>query len=251
MKKTITLICFVISLFSCKKDETKPTSEAPSTLTQDLLLYMPFNSSLADSSGNANSATAFGALSYNNNRYFENGKSLVLNGTNNRVEISGSKFDTLSRFTIYMEFMPYNSNPMSLLSRTQFVNSANMKQAFSLMINYGSGTRFQMKKAGNCDNVNTATAFAPEVTGNGIPSINGWNYVAVTYDGNTVQTYLNGNLVGSSVQQGATLCSGAPLIIGSWWEGDAHYFAGQVDELRLYKRALSKDEVSQIHQLHK
>jgi hypothetical protein len=240
----------LIPLFSCKKNINQDTA-TPSTLSNDLVLYMPFNNSLADSSGNAISSSSFGNISYGNNRYFEGGKSLTLTGTS-RVEISSPRLDTLSRFSFYMEFMPYNSNSMVLLSRTRFNVTTNMKQSFSLMTNFnGGGTRYQMKRPGGCDDINTATAFGPEVKGSALPSINGWNYAAITYDGNTVRSYLNGNLVASSNQAGLNLCADAPLIIGSWFEGEPHYFQGRIDEFRVYKRALSENEITQLHQLRK
>jgi hypothetical protein len=150
-----------------------------------------------------------------------------------------------------MEFLPANTNSMTLLSRTLFSVVPNMKQAFNLMINTGAGTRFQMKKAGNCDNTNTATAFGALVLGQTVPSTNGWNYVAVTYNGSTITTYINGVLAATGNEPGANLCSGAPLIIGSWWEGAPAYFQGSVDEVRVYNRALSQSEITQIFQLHK
>ncbi len=243
--------CMVLA--SCQKEDnnTNNDQQSTSTLNNGLLLYMPFDNNLTDSSGNGNTATAFGAVTYGANRYFEAGKSLALNGSS-RVEVTGTKLDTLSRFTFYMEFRPVATSPMTLFSRTQFAVTPNMKQAFNLMTNFGSdGTRFQMKKAGNCDNTNTATAFGNAIAGNVVASVNGWNYIAVTYDGNTIQTYVNGRLAGSGTEVGANLCSGAPFIIGSWWQNDPYYFNGNIDELRVYNRVLSSSEISQLHQLHK
>lgn len=243
----------VISTACSKEKEQQRTTEptVSSTLTQGLLLHLPFNSSLADSSGLGNNGTAFGGATYGNNRYFESSRALSLNGVNSRVEIPGAKFDTLSNFTFYVEFMPVNTNPMTLLSRAIFTPTANPRQSFNMMVNFGSGTRFSIKKPGNCDNTNTATAFGNAVNGNALASINGWNYMAVTYNGSTISTYLNGNLVGADVQPGINLCSNAPLIIGSWWEGDPYYFNGRIDEVRVYNRALSSAELSQLFQLHK
>ena len=254
--KLLSLFCLSLFVMACQKDmDTDTTTDNPpatsTTLKQGLLLYMPFNGSLADSSGSLVTGVGFGTTAYANNRYFEDGKALALNGTNNRIEISTQALDTLRNFTIYMEFLPDNLNSMTLLSRTMFSPTANMKQAFNLMTNFGGGgTRFRMKKAGNCDNTNTATAYGTEILGQAIPSIKAWNYVAVTYNGATIQMYLNGVLVGSGSEFGAGLCSGAPLIIGSWYEGEPHYFKGRVDELRIYNRVLSTSEISQLHQLH-
>jgi len=250
-----TLLCLFACLLiaSCQKEEDNTTTDqpTPSTLSNGLLLYMPFDNNLVDSSGNGNTATAFGGVAYGANRYFETGKSLTLNGSS-RVEVTAPKLDTLSRFTLYLEFRPVATTPMTLLSRTQFAVTPNMKQSFNLMTNFGTdGTRFQMKKAGNCDNTNTATAFGNSIAGNVVPSVNGWNYIAVTYDGATIQTYVNGRLAGSGAELGANLCSGAPFIIGSWWQNDPYYFNGNIDELRIYNRVLSSSEISQLYQLHK
>jgi hypothetical protein len=250
-KALLSLILLCILSYSCTKDKETCTP-APSTLKEGLLLYMPFNGNLADSSGNSNNGTAFGTLTYSNNRYFEGGKALALNGADNRIEIQGQNLENLTQFTMYVEFMPTNADPMMLLSRTQFEVKANMKQAFSLMTNYnGAGTRFQMKKPGSCDNIDTYTAWGTEVRGEALPAIKAWNYLAITYDGTTIKSYLNGNLVGSGTELGASLCSGAPLIIGSWHVEQPLYFNGNVDELRVYNRVLSTDEITQIHQLHK
>jgi hypothetical protein len=252
--KPALILSLSLLLFSCSKDIDNPTDTPPATVTtlkQGLLLYMPFNGSLADSSGYPVTGIGFGATAYAGNRYFEEGKALALNGVNNRIEIPTQVLDTVRNFTIYMEFLPDNTSSMTLLSRTMFSVTANMKQTFNLMSNFGGGgTRFRMKKAGNCDNTNTATAFGTEVLGQAIPSIKAWNYVAVTYNGATIQMYLNGILVGSGPEPGAGLCSGAPLIIGSWYEGEPHYFKGRIDELRIYNRVLSTSEITQINQLH-
>lgn len=255
MKNNICILLIACTtLFSCTKEPDQQTTEPPvsSSLNQGLLLHLPFNNSLADSSGLGNNGTAFGNISYGSNRYFEGSRVLALSGSNNRVEIPGAKFDTLSNFTLYLEFMPANTNSMVLFSRAIFTPSANPGQSFNMMINHsGGGTRFQMKKPGNCDNTNTVTAFGNAVIGQAIPSINAWNYMAVTYNGITISTYLNGKLVGTDVQPGLNLCSNAPLLIGSWWEGDPYFFNGSIDEVRVYNRALPSAEIAQLFQLHK
>jgi hypothetical protein len=107
-----------------------------------------------------------------------------------------------------------------------------------------------MKKSGNCDNTNTSTAFGNAVLGQGMPSVNEWNYVAITYNGSTINSYLNGNLVGMDNQLVANFCSNAPLLIGFWWQGDPYNLNDRIDEVRVYNRALSTAEITQLFQLH-
>ena len=69
-----------------------------------------------------------------------------------------------------------------------------------------------------------------------------WTHLASTYDGATLRLYVNGTQVASAAQTGALLTSGFPLQIG----GDSFYgqrFAGTIDEVRVYGRALTPAEI--------
>ena len=71
---------------------------------------------------------------------------------------------------------------------------------------------------------------------------NTWTHLAATYDGTTMRLYVNGAQVASRAQTGNIATSTNPLQIG----GDNLYgqhFAGMIDEVRLYNRALSLAEV--------
>ena len=72
--------------------------------------------------------------------------------------------------------------------------------------------------------------------------MNTWAHLAATYDGATMRFYVNGVQVASRAQTGAIATSTNPLQIG----GDSifgQYFAGRIDEVRIYNRALSASEV--------
>ncbi|HVW30878.1 MAG TPA: LamG-like jellyroll fold domain-containing protein [Polyangiaceae bacterium] len=79
------------------------------------------------------------------------------------------------------------------------------------------------------------------VSGGSVPQ-GDWTYLAGTYDGSIYKLYANGELVASSSQTMAAGVSTDPLRIGGdsiWGE----YFTGVIDELRIYKRALSQSEI--------
>jgi hypothetical protein len=64
----------------------------------------------------------------------------------------------------------------------------------------------------------------------------------VTYDGSAIRTYMNGRLVGTRAQSGALRTSARPLRFGGnavWPE----WFAGRLDEIRVYDRALTAAEI--------
>ncbi|HEY7118821.1 MAG TPA: Ig-like domain-containing protein [Tepidisphaeraceae bacterium] len=73
-------------------------------------------------------------------------------------------------------------------------------------------------------------------------SLNTWTHLALTYNGSTLRLYVNGTQVRSKNVSGNIVSSTGALRIGgnsSWGE----YFAGQLDEIRIYNRALSQAEV--------
>jgi hypothetical protein len=81
-----------------------------------------------------------------------------------------------------------------------------------------------------------------EVYGPAALTANTWAHLAATYDGATTRLYLNGAPVASQAQTGAIATSTNPLQIG----GDSlygGYFAGRIDEVRIYDRALSVAEI--------
>jgi hypothetical protein len=72
--------------------------------------------------------------------------------------------------------------------------------------------------------------------------MNMWSHLAATYDGTVMRLYVNGVQAGRREVTGSMRTSGGPLTFG----GDAlfgQYFAGRIDEVRLYGRALSAAEI--------
>jgi glucose/arabinose dehydrogenase len=73
-------------------------------------------------------------------------------------------------------------------------------------------------------------------------ALNAWTHLAVTYSQSTVRLFVNGSLAASRAVPGVVPGSDGPLRIGGnaiWGE----HFAGLIDELRVYNRALSAGEI--------
>jgi hypothetical protein len=80
-------------------------------------------------------------------------------------------------------------------------------------------------------------------TGGATPfPVDRWSDVAVTYDGATVRLYVDGKRVSSRAATGTIQISRDPLWIGGN-RPYGEYFHGRIDELRIYGRALSGDEI--------
>ena len=71
---------------------------------------------------------------------------------------------------------------------------------------------------------------------------NSWSYLTETYDGSTLKLYVNGTQVASVAHTGAIASSTNALQIG----GDtiySQYFAGLIDEVRIYNVALTAGQI--------
>ncbi len=82
----------------------------------------------------------------------------------------------------------------------------------------------------------------PPLEAPGVLALNAWTHLAATYDGARLILYVNGVAVASRAASAPIASSGGALSIG----GDSLYgqhFAGKIDEVRIYDRALSAAEV--------
>ncbi|MFA5908367.1 MAG: LamG-like jellyroll fold domain-containing protein [Vicinamibacterales bacterium] len=73
-------------------------------------------------------------------------------------------------------------------------------------------------------------------------AVNTWTHLALSYDGATMRLYVNGSLANSRSAAGSIQTSTGALRIGGngvWGE----YFAGSIDEVRAYNRALTQAEI--------
>src|SRR3989344_2616867 len=74
--------------------------------------------------------------------------------------------------------------------------------------------------------------------------LNTWQHLAMTYDGSRIRLYLNGVEQGSGVAQAGTITMGAVNVeIGRTEGNNAECFNGSIDEVGIYNRALTAEEI--------
>nr|WP_315030342.1 endo-beta-N-acetylglucosaminidase H [uncultured Chryseobacterium sp.] len=152
-------------------------------------------------------------------------------GSAGNINVSGSalSFEGWIKPASFKSGFPYISAIMgteagdanSAFLRLGDANVANNKLQFVLSIN-----NVQQKLASN-------TAL----------NANTWYHVAATYDGATMKLYINGTLDASKAQTGNVSSNGA-FNVGYLYETSRN-FNGKIDEIRVWKRALSQTEISQ------
>ena len=77
--------------------------------------------------------------------------------------------------------------------------------------------------------------------------VNAWFHLAVTYDGDTAKTYMNGQLKAASARSWNTK-TGFFFVGKNLNSNSSDNFTGSLDELRIYTCALSQMEIDSIYQ---
>ncbi len=80
-------------------------------------------------------------------------------------------------------------------------------------------------------------------------STNTWYHVVGPYDGTVAKLYIDGQIVDSAPQTGPVGSLAAPFVIGEIKTNSdevAHY-SGEIDDVRIYNRALSSIEIKQLY----
>jgi hypothetical protein len=77
-----------------------------------------------------------------------------------------------------------------------------------------------------------------------------WHHIAGTFDGNELRVYVDGNLEAIKITTGTIATNTRAVNIGASWGGGTwqRFFKGLVDEVAIYNRALSPEEIQQHYE---
>ena len=92
--------------------------------------------------------------------------------------------------------------------------------------------------------INTET-----LNGNANIADGAWHHVVGVYDGNQILLYVDGVLDASKNVGSMNIDTWRALRIGENWELGNSFFGGTLDEVRIYDRALTADDVAQLFAL--
>lgn len=272
MKIAFAVSClFLMGLaVSCVKGTTpKPTPPSDSTavppdstvaasdtanLKSGLLLYLPFNGSIADSSGNGNPTVAVngGGLTYDEHGFAQSAFGANGGGQAILVTNNGSiKIDTA--FTVSLDFMLLsNSGPL-----TTYVSIVNYTNGNGPTFNLGQNLKYgphtfdfgvNLSDSNTCDASGALNPHLSDTTSL-TPVIGSWYNVICVYSKGVAQTYINGTLAATNTNPGnihAVLCPDAQFVVGGWWSGDPQTIDGTIDNVRLYNRVLNANEIIKL-----
>ncbi len=210
------------------KGEVFATMQPASTLLSPVAFWH-FNevsgASLKDSSGNNNNGNLF------------NGPNWVLANKAN-----GLSFDGVDDY-VDVANSPSLNIPGSL-SVTAWVNF--MSQANGFVITKGIYPDYNYKIEGYSGKfqaivgIDGAQRIAIDTSSF---EVGRWYHVALTYDGTAVRLYVDGMLKTTTPYSGVPAQNTYPVTIGRYYGGPGYYINGVIDEIKIYSRALTPEEV--------
>ena len=203
-------------------------SAAPAGLVAGFGFDAGSGSVAADSSGRGNGGSVSGAVWSSSGRF---GSALSFDGVNDWVTVADSaSLDLSSGMTVEAWVRPSKLGGW----RTVVFKERSGGGVYGLYGDQAGGRPLgQVDIGGERNAIGSA----------GLP-LNAWSHLAVTYDGAVVRLFVNGVQAGSLPFVGSMAASTGSLRLGGngiWGE----WFAGLIDEVRVYNRALSATEIQQ------
>ena len=243
----LALFCVFLLAISCKKDSSPTPSDI--NLKKGLLLYVPFDGSMADSSGNANPVTGVGGAFLTYDEHGNANSAFGATGSGERILVTNNgsiKFDTA--VTLSANIMTRTGGRYGIMELVDNTNG----QSYAVGMATGSTPPYRFDYSvsnhlATCGSISSnANIFSDTATF--IPEVESWYNLIVTFHKGTLSAYVNGKLVRtrSGGDNTVALCPSAKVIIGGWWDGDPAAINGKIDEVRIYNRVLNADEIAEL-----
>jgi hypothetical protein len=218
-------------------------------LSRSLIAYYPFDGNFNDKSGNGNNgftSAAGGSLTTDKdsvpNAAFNcngNGQQLIVN--NNGL----IQYD--SAFSVSCNVLIRRLGRLHFVAMAKYSNGAGASFSVATNIPNNPNVFFNIvDRNAPCDDPNTG----PQSTNQDVAFVlthEKWYNIICTFNRGVMKVYINGNLTSTKISTTKSLrvCAGSQLLIGGWWNQDPQgSLDGKIDEVRLYKRELTTDEIA-------
>jgi hypothetical protein len=199
----------------------------------DMLLYLPFDGNANDISMRNNHGNWSGNESYGQGFM---GSAALFEADQSVVNIGSSQLVGLNEMTI------------SVLAKKNSSGSGGSGGG-RLINRYAT---YEIRTSGSSYYFMVANETGSIVISGDLETINNdeWHHYTITYDGSDVKAFINGEIVGSEEMTGHTrIGSGWGFRIGlkSFPSSSDKSFNGLIDEVKMYNRALSQQEIAEMY----
>lgn len=208
------------------------------SLINGLVGYWPFCGNANDQSGNNLNGIVTGAT-LTTDRFGNSNSAYNFNGISNKIEVNDNTQLQLTTFSVSLW--------VNATSGYSLVNKSNWSDGSLETFNIGLGTNLlnsSIKMNSNC--------FAGQgwnnITTNTGSLYNSWKHIVVVFNGSNVKHFVNGVQVNSQSLVGLMdTCFGGKLKFGAWWQSSPDYLNGKLDDIGIWNRALTQQEITQLY----
>ncbi|HJH28398.1 MAG TPA: LamG domain-containing protein, partial [Methanosarcinaceae archaeon] len=185
---------------------------------------------LKDSSGNGNDGTIYGAT-WVDGKY---GKALSFDGVDDYVEVPDSmSLDLIQETSVEM-----------------WIKSSNVNKRYPNIFNKGTPhdlsytLRLYDVYAEPCFQINTSNGYIHARSSETLMN-NKWYHLVGTYDGSSIKLFVDGKLKVEDSCSGNIVKNNHALVMGTASAEKGYEYPGLIDEVRIYNRALTAEEIKE------
>ncbi len=213
---------------------------AENTASGGLVAYYPFNGNANDESGNGNHGTVHGATltadrhGNPNSAYYFDGKSWIT--IRDHFSIKPGNSITLSAWVKIQDISEINDYLRIISKHGEVTDAGGSHGSYQLVTG-------RKKERGTCYfTMRTNVKYFSVPTSTPL-QLNQWHMITATWDGSTAKVYIDDEVVAISNFPGTIKYDNNNLYIGRDGYYDKNLFTGIIDEVKIYDRALTNNEV--------
>lgn len=227
----IACVAGILLLWGCSKSPTSDGTDIPATSSVDttLVAWFPFNGNANDESGNGRDGALTGATACAD-RFGKAAGAFNFSGNGDQIVVDTLDLSPPVTVSVWFRSTVQNSGFNSVFS---WIEHGNRYRGLQILA-YNWGHMFVRAGADGNDHQ------APGV----IDGDSLWHHMVLQKDsGNYIRAYLD-NLLFLLEQDTSSTGTRHQLLIGQ--DCNSHFWKGQIDDIRVYRRVLPASEVSRI-----
>ena len=230
----IQLVIILVLLFFTEQIYAQNAS-----LKKGLIAYYPFNGNAEDASGNKNHGRQVAGVSLTKDRFGHPCSAMYFNGSDGYISVQSSQTlkSPVSGISVAGWFKLAQDSPFADLKWVSMCCKSNRDIEDDNNPQY----RFQTTSV----TFSISTDFTENWTQN--LKYNHWYFYAMTYNGRSVKVYLDAEKVMDFPYTRDFVPNDLPLEIGRDVPGVLEYFAGVLDDIRIYNRPLSETDIIALY----
>jgi hypothetical protein len=226
--------------FSAEVSRVSIYSTQEINLSNGLVAHYEFEDNANDSSGNGNNGVEYGGVSYTDGVI---GKAGSFDGIDDTINLPLIIDKPNFSYSMYINVNENTTGPVEYEYSNWIITQRDGGSSQIYLRHDTEEYRFLIQETNNIDNV---------LSSNSKIKYNNWQHVLIVNDKYTTKMYIDGKFESSKEYDGTMkLEEFNNNISGTNWKNGltGGYLKGQIDDLRIYNRALNESEIQELYEL--